>query len=387
MLVRPGVAQTQAMLARELSGGSDEAARLFRQSVTLTRDIERARIELARPNRRDAARAPPPMRASPTLRASLDEMRRDQVATQARLAQFPRYRVVGRRRDQPRPNCRQLLRPARPITRWSCVDDDVLRDLRHDRDAARAPSGSALSPAELERQVDALRATISILSRTGSSSPIRSTSRRAHRLYPTLFGPVDGRAGRRHPPDLRAGRRDAPAAAQPAGHGSGRRRRLSGRAAAACVGRRLRFPRRRLARPRPRHQHRGLGARLPRRAAARRRRGRAAQYIGFGQNAPPGYLRRLRGRRAQRGRRAGPATAPGRWRRGTGRSRAAELRRRPACVGRAGRARPRSSPAAPSPTQRSRQRDDLNQYPHPPFRDPRPGHRAAAGMSRAAGAC
>ena len=48
VLVRPGVAQTQAMLARELSGGSDDAARLFRQSVNLTRDIERGRVELAR---------------------------------------------------------------------------------------------------------------------------------------------------------------------------------------------------------------------------------------------------------------------------------------------------------------------------------------------------
>ena len=48
LLVRPGVAQTQAVLARELSGGSDEAARLFRQSVNLTRDIERRRVEIAR---------------------------------------------------------------------------------------------------------------------------------------------------------------------------------------------------------------------------------------------------------------------------------------------------------------------------------------------------
>ena len=48
LMVRPGLAQTQAVLARELSGGTDEASRLFRQSVTLTRQIERVRIELAR---------------------------------------------------------------------------------------------------------------------------------------------------------------------------------------------------------------------------------------------------------------------------------------------------------------------------------------------------
>ena len=90
VLVRPGVAQTQAVLARELSGGSDEAARLFRQSVTLTRDIERARVELARIEAAEAKTAneaegadlarddravmqqdrPPPRRALPTSRAT-----------------------------------------------------------------------------------------------------------------------------------------------------------------------------------------------------------------------------------------------------------------------------------------------------------------------------
>src|SRR4029079_12845612 len=48
LMIRPGLAQTQAVLARELTGGTDEASRLFRQSVTLTRQVERARIELAR---------------------------------------------------------------------------------------------------------------------------------------------------------------------------------------------------------------------------------------------------------------------------------------------------------------------------------------------------
>src|SRR5207248_6309080 len=37
LMIRPGLAQTQAVLARELTGGTDEASRLFRQSVTLTR--------------------------------------------------------------------------------------------------------------------------------------------------------------------------------------------------------------------------------------------------------------------------------------------------------------------------------------------------------------
>ena len=43
-MLRPGVAQTQAILARELSGNSDEASRLFRQSVTFTRQIEQTEL-------------------------------------------------------------------------------------------------------------------------------------------------------------------------------------------------------------------------------------------------------------------------------------------------------------------------------------------------------
>ena len=48
LMIRPGLAQTQAVLARELTGGTDEASRLFRQSVTLIRQVERSRIELTR---------------------------------------------------------------------------------------------------------------------------------------------------------------------------------------------------------------------------------------------------------------------------------------------------------------------------------------------------
>ena len=43
LLQRPGLAQTQAVLARELSGGSDEASQLFRQTTNIGRAIERLR--------------------------------------------------------------------------------------------------------------------------------------------------------------------------------------------------------------------------------------------------------------------------------------------------------------------------------------------------------
>ncbi len=95
-LVRPGLAETQAILTRELSGGTDEAASLFRQSVTLSRDVERRRVDLGRlaglanPTATDLA-------GIAEARRALAQLEADQAAMQARLAQYPRYRAVSTR--------------------------------------------------------------------------------------------------------------------------------------------------------------------------------------------------------------------------------------------------------------------------------------------------
>lgn len=95
-LVRPGVADTQAVLARELSSGDDEAARLFRQSITLTRESEAARIELARfaalaePTAADQARVA-------ELNDQLAELQATQAATVGKLSQYPSFRALSNR--------------------------------------------------------------------------------------------------------------------------------------------------------------------------------------------------------------------------------------------------------------------------------------------------
>ena len=98
LMVRPGLAQTQAVLARELSGGTDEASRLFRQSVTLTRQIERARIELARLAGSAPSRRPTNMvaRARRFARRS-SQTQKEQVATQAALGELPALSRRGER--------------------------------------------------------------------------------------------------------------------------------------------------------------------------------------------------------------------------------------------------------------------------------------------------
>ncbi|HET9426907.1 MAG TPA: CHAT domain-containing protein, partial [Allosphingosinicella sp.] len=159
VLVRPGVAQTQAVLARELSGGSDEAARLFRQSVTLTRDVERSRVDLARLETLEAPSAAERARAQ-ALRGSLGQMQQDQAATQARLAAFPRYRVVAGG-AMPLAEMQALLREGEAYYKLTVLDEDVYA-IFATRTTARA-FRVASSPDELERQVGALRDTISVV--------------------------------------------------------------------------------------------------------------------------------------------------------------------------------------------------------------------------------
>ncbi len=185
ILVRPGVAQTQAILARELSGGSDEAARMFRQSVTLTRDIERGRVELARLQGTDQPTAATAARIV-ELRTALDQWQRDQTAMQARLAQFPRYRAVSGGALQ-LADLQGLLRPGEAYYKMLVLGEHGYA-IFVTRDAARAFRIGA-SPRDLDRQVDALRTTISVVE-NGQQLTYPFDLEGSHRLYQELFAPV-----------------------------------------------------------------------------------------------------------------------------------------------------------------------------------------------------
>ncbi|HEY1145332.1 MAG TPA: CHAT domain-containing protein, partial [Allosphingosinicella sp.] len=186
-LVRPGVAQTQAILARELSGGSDEASRLFRQSVTLTRDVERTRIEISR-----LAALPQPSESElahlAELPPRLAQMEQDQVETQAKLADFPRYRVVSGG-AMSLAELQKELREGEAYYKLVMVGNDGYAIFATPTMAQtfRLP----MSASALETEVDAIRATISTVE-NGQLVTYPFDVERAHKLYGALFQPIDG---------------------------------------------------------------------------------------------------------------------------------------------------------------------------------------------------
>ena len=187
-LVRPGVADTQAVLARELSGGSDDASRLFRQSVNLTRDIERSRVEYAR---LASLPAPTPDEQARTaaLTTALTALEADQVATQAKLTQYPRYRAISTQ-AMTLPELRKALRPGEAYFKLAEIGDAVyvIFATPDDATAYRATIGAKA----LERKVDALRDTISIVE---NDQPVTYPFdvKQARELYVALMQPIDAK--------------------------------------------------------------------------------------------------------------------------------------------------------------------------------------------------
>ena len=186
LMVRPGLAQTQAILARELSGGTDEASRLFRQSVSLTRQAERSRIELSR--LQDVAKPTPAdaVRMS-VLRSSLQQTQKEQLATQAALAGFPRYRAVSTDVIA-LADLQKSLRAGEAYYRMTIAADSIYGVLVTPTTARAVHIGTTAK--QLAEQVDALRDTISTVE-DGKRMTYAFDVGLSHQIYSELFGPFD----------------------------------------------------------------------------------------------------------------------------------------------------------------------------------------------------
>ncbi len=184
LLVRPGVADTQATLARELSGGSGDAAALFRQANTLTRDLERARIELARLNALDQPAATAQLRNE--AQVQIDGLATQQIATLARLASFPQYRAVSQDAVS-LADLQASLHSDEAYAKMVVIGDDVYVMFI-------TPTTSKLWRADVTRPqldaaVDRIRSSISVYE-GGAYNTYPFDAEASHQLYTQLFGPV-----------------------------------------------------------------------------------------------------------------------------------------------------------------------------------------------------
>jgi CHAT domain-containing protein len=181
-LVRPGVADTQTQLARQLSQGAGPAATLFRQATTLQREVERTRIELA--TLRSAEK--PAETAVATAAAELDRLEREQAAMQAKLSEFPQYRALATDALS-LADLRGVLKPDESYLKLAVVNQAVYGVFVTAADAAvyKLP----ISADTLDQRVDALRATIS-RPEEGQVFTYPFDLALARKLYLELTGPI-----------------------------------------------------------------------------------------------------------------------------------------------------------------------------------------------------
>jgi CHAT domain-containing protein len=184
ILVRPGVAETQAVLSRELSAGSDEASRLFRQSNSLTRAVERARMTYAALQRLDDAAARTDEIADAAKRVA--ELEAQEQATVIELANYARYRVV-----------------TQSVISQKELQDGLGADEAYAKMAVLGPDvfvffasknrtvgyRAAITAGELDKSVKAIRDSIS---RFDGKQYVTGTfaANEAAGIYKALFGPV-----------------------------------------------------------------------------------------------------------------------------------------------------------------------------------------------------
>lgn len=180
LLVRPGVADTQAVLARELSSGNNEAAGAFRQANTLAREIERTRIALAGLTGDEAA----PQRAA--LLERIDALSALQTATIARLADFPQYRAVSQD-SIALADLQQVLGDSEAYLKLMVIGD-TLYAMMVKRNGAWVWQPT-LDRAGLDAAVDHLRSTISVYE-GGAYNTYPFDAQASNALFNNLFAPA-----------------------------------------------------------------------------------------------------------------------------------------------------------------------------------------------------
>lgn len=186
VLQRPGVAQTQAILAREMSEGSDEASALFRLSLGRSREIARTEAEIAQlsglptPSEREMAQLE-------TARETVATLKAEQTRMLSQLAAFPRYKALAPQ-SLALADLQGKLRAGEAYYKLMAVGSNLFA-------LWIAPDGAKTFAVEggvgaLSDEVAMLRDTIVVEENGAPVTPPFDVAR-ARALYLKLFGPVE----------------------------------------------------------------------------------------------------------------------------------------------------------------------------------------------------
>jgi CHAT domain-containing protein len=185
-LVRPGVAQTQAVFARELSGGSSEASSLFRQSVNLSRELVSIDVEISRLATIET-RKPDEEEALSTATARRKQIAIEQTGLLAQLGAFPKFRAMSNSLLQ-LDELQQNLREGEAYFKLILLEDSAYGVFAK-RDGAKIFKIAA-SRAELETMTNTVRDSIVVedVNQLVTNPFDLVTSRK---LFQLMFGPVE----------------------------------------------------------------------------------------------------------------------------------------------------------------------------------------------------
>ncbi|MBU7579446.1 MAG: CHAT domain-containing protein [Porphyrobacter sp.] len=185
LLQRPGLAQTQAALARELSEGTDEAAQLFRTATNLGRAIEQLRIGLLELESLPEAATRQAAQIK-ERRERLAQLQQQQAEVLTRLAAYPRYRAVSDSAIT-LAELQAILAPGEAYVKLVTLDRDAYVIYAR-ADAARVWRADA-TPRQLDQLVSAIRESIAVVE-GGQVLTYPFDMLRARELYVRLFAPV-----------------------------------------------------------------------------------------------------------------------------------------------------------------------------------------------------
>ena len=194
LLLRPGLAQTQAVLARELSGGGGEASALFRRNVNVDRAIRSQRAAILQLEG-EAAVDPQAALLLADRQERLASLQEEQATLLQTLAEYPRFRAVSGG-AMTLPEMQSILTDGEAYVKMIALEDEAFMIFITPTEALAYRVDA--TPEEIENAVFDLRDSIAIASgQQVETLPFDIQTSRD--LYLKLFGPIADRlASKRH---------------------------------------------------------------------------------------------------------------------------------------------------------------------------------------------